>query len=150
MHMPERTPSSLGARLRALFVEPTSNVLIQTLRALFVGGAAFVADAGVLWLISLTGLHYLICAALSFAVGVTVNYILSVKFVFKERASVGKTAEIAVYLVVSLVGLGLTELLMWLFTERVGFHFMVSKAIAAICAFAWNFTIRKVTLYRKG
>ncbi|MDR2908923.1 MAG: GtrA family protein [Oscillospiraceae bacterium] len=130
-------------------MQPTRNVAVQAFRALFVGGIAFVADAGVLWLISLTGLHYLVCAGLSFVVGVTVNYILSTRFVFKEKPAVKKSAEVMVYMAVSLVGLALTEGLMWFFTEIADLHFMVSKGVAAILTYAWNFTSRKIILYSK-
>jgi len=136
--------------LRALLIEPSANVMIQAFRALFVGGIAFIADAAVLWTLSLTGLHYLICTVFGFLVGVGTNYILSVKFVFKEKAPLGKIGEVAVYILVGLIGLGLTVVFMWFFTEIVGLFFMVSRGVAALLVFAWNFTSRKVTLYRKG
>ena len=135
--------------VRALLIEPSSNVMIQAFRALFVGGIAFIADAGLLWALSLTGLHYLICATFGFLAGVAVNYMLSVKFVFKEKAPIGKAGEIAVYILVGIIGLGLTVFFMWFFTEIIGLFFMVSRGIAAVLVFAWNFISRKVTLYRK-
>lgn len=136
-------------KLKGLLIEPTSDVFIQALRAFFVGGIAFVADASTLWLLSLTGIHYLICAGLGFVIGVFVNYILSIHFVFREKAALGKTGEIAAYLLISLIGLGLTELMMWFFTEIAKLYFMFSKCIAALIAFTWNFTSRKILLYRK-
>ncbi len=140
----------MGLKLKVLMIEPTSNTAIQALRALFVGVIAFVADAGTLWLISLTGIHYLVCAALSFVLGVVVNYALSSRFIFFVRSPMGRSAEIAVFVVVSLVGLGLTELFLWFFTETAGLYFLVSKCIATLLVFAWNFTARKLILYRKG
>ena len=140
----------LGLKLRALLTEPTSNTAIQAFRALFVGVIAFVSDAGVLWLVSLTGLHYLVCAALGFILGVAVNYALSARFVFFVRPPMGKSAEVAVFIMVSLVGLGLTEVLLWFFTETSGLHFLASKCIATLLVFVWNFTARKLILYRKG
>ena len=122
---------------------------IQTFRALFLGLIVFIADAGILWLLYLTGIHYLVCAVLSFIAAVMLNYVLSIKFVFKEKASIGKPGEIAAYFVISLVGLGLTVGIMWFLTERMGFFFMVSKVIATLLAFTWNFTARKAFLYRK-
>jgi len=136
--------------IKGLLIEPSANVMVQAFRALMVGGLAFVADASVLWTLSLTGLHYLICAVFGFFVGVAVNYLLSVKFVFKEKAPIRKVGEITVYVLVGVIGLGLTVAFMWFFTEIVGLFFMVSRGIAAILVFTWNFTSRKVTLYRKG
>jgi len=134
--------------IKNLFLNPTANVAVQIFRSLFVSGIAFVADAGLLWFLSLTGLHYLICAVFGFLLGVIVNYVLSVKFVFSEKASVGKAGEMAVYVIVGVIGLGLTVLFMWFFTEIIGLFFMVSRGIAAILVFAWNFTSRKILLYR--
>ena len=138
----------MSLSLCKILLEPTSNTTIQALRAFCVGGIAFVADAGVLWVVSLAGIHYLICAVFGFFVGVVVNYVLSVKYVFKEKAPIGRSGEIAVYIVVGLVGLGFTVGIMWFFTEIVGLFFMVSRGIAAIIVFVWNFLSRKLTLYR--
>ena len=143
---PRRT--SHFASVKSLLLEPTGNVTVQVFRSLFVSGIAFVADAGLLWTLSLTGLHYLICAVFGFLLGVNVNYLLSVKFVFIEKAPVGKAGEMAVYVIVGVIGLVLTVLFMWFFTEVVGLFFMVSRGIAAILVFAWNFTSRKILLYR--
>ena len=136
--------------IKGLMIEPTSNIVIQAFRSLFVGAIAFVADAGLLWIISLTGLHYLICAVFGFLLGVYVNYWLSVKFVFTNKATLGKPGELVVYVIVGAVGLGLTMFFMWFFTEIAGLHFILSKCIATILVFVWNFTSRKVILYRNG
>jgi len=147
--MRELLKLAFSFNVKGLLIVPTTNTTIQVFRALFVGFIAFVADAGLLWAISLTGLHYLICAVFGFLLGVYVNYILSVKFVFAEKASIGKPGEMALYVVFGAVGLGLTVAFMWFFTEIIGMHFMLSRGVAAVIVFAWNFTIRKVTLYRK-
>jgi len=134
---------------KGLLIEPTYNVFIQAFRALFVSVLAFVADAGLLWILSFTGLHYLFCTILGFLVGVFVNYMLSIKFVFKEKALIGKTGEVAVYIIIGVIGLGLTVGFMWFFTDILGLFFMISRCITAVLVFSWNFIIRKVILYRK-
>ena len=148
--MKELITLALHFNFKGLLIEPSYNVAIQAFRALFVGAIVFAADAGLLWLIYLMGIHYLICTVLSFTAAVMLNYMLSVKFVFKEKAPVGKSKEIAVYFIVSLVGLGLTVCFMWFFTEIIGLFFMISKVIATLLAFTWNFSARKAMLYRKA
>lgn len=135
--------------VHGLMLQPTSNVVLQVFRALFVAGLAFLADYLVLGLLAWAGVHYLLAATFGFIVGVIVNFLLSIKFVFKEKAPVGRVAEFVVYVLVGIVGLGITLGLMWFFTEKVGFHFMISKLITVVVTFVWNFTARKVTLYRK-
>ena len=44
---------------------------------------------------------------------------------------------------------GLTEGLMWLFTEKLNWYYMISKAVAAIIVLFWNFFAKKLLLYRK-
>lgn len=134
---------------RALLYEPTGNSLLQFGRYLIVGGSAFVADALTLRLVEQCGVYYLIAAAAGFLVGVTVNYFLSTHLAFAGmQARVSRQAELAVFLLISLLGLGLTELLMYLFTDKLGLHYMLSKVVAAVIVFLWNFFAKKV-LYRK-
>lgn len=134
---------------RELLYKPTGNSLLQFLRYLIVGGSAFIADALTLRIVERLGLHYLIAAAFGFTLGVIVNYILSKTLAFSGmKAGMSAAAEFGVFIVISLIGLGLTELLMWAFTDGLGLHYMLSKAIAAVIVFLWNFFAKKL-LYKK-
>ena len=133
-------------KLKQIFTEDSDNTVIQFIRYIFVGGAAFVADALSLWLISLFS-HYLVAAAAAFIIGLIVNFTLSKLFVFTDNKH-NKVAEFITYGLIGLVGLGLTELLMYLFTEKAGLYFMLSKIITAGIVLVWNFAARKIILYR--
>ena len=133
-------------KLRMLFAAESNNTVIQFIRYIFVGGAAFVADAGSLWLVSLFA-HYLVAAAAAFIIGLIVNFALSKLFVFTDNTH-SKAAEFITYGLIGVVGLGLTELLMYLFTEKLGLYFMLSKIITAVIVLVWNFAARKIILYR--
>jgi putative flippase GtrA len=136
--------------LKGLILTPTLNKTMQFFRALFVGGMAFLADAAVLWVTERLGLHYLVAALFGFIVGVAVNYVLSKLLVFKgNKISMSRAAEISIYVVISAVGLGLTELFMLFFTETVGLYFMLSKIIAAFLVFIWNYYGRRLIIYRE-
>ena len=145
--MKELVSLALGFDLRGLLVTPTSNVVIQTFRGLFVAALAFIADFGVMWLATLAGIHYLVGHTIGFMIGVVVNYVLSVRFVFKEKAPICKTGEFSVYALVGLGGWGISTGMMWYLTEIVGLFYMVSKIFSTVVSFIWNFTVRKVTLY---
>ena len=135
--------------IQKLFVTPTRNTLVQLFRYAFVGGIAFLADAGSLFLLEKAGLHYLIAAALAFLVGLTVNFFLSKRFVFSEDARrVGRAGEFVAYGLIGLAGLGLTELIMYLMTGVFGVYFMLSKIVSAAIVLLWNFAARKLFLYR--
>ena len=66
-----------------IFCEPTENGLLQFFRYGFVGAWATVADWGVLFFLTEgAGVHYLISCVVAFLMGLTVNFLLSKKFVF--------------------------------------------------------------------
>lgn len=137
--------------LKRLFSEPTTQPFIQFFRYVFVGGCSFLVDAGVLWLCVHAGLHYLVGACFGFVAGLVCNFLLSRALVFRAQAArVGRLLEFAGYALIGLVGLGLTEALLYFFTEIVLLHYMLSKVIASAIVLFWNFFARKVLLYRRA
>lgn len=133
-----------------LFREKTTNIFIQFFRYIFVGGFAFVVDAAVLWICE-KFMHYMLAAAIAFAAGLAANYILSVLFVFSESKQVqNKAKEFIVYAIIGIIGLAITEAVMYLLTDVCNFYFMFSKIFAAAVVLVWNFAARKKILYSKG
>ena len=135
--------------LRALLLEPTDSTLVQLFRYTFVGGVAFLCDFGALYaLTEFAGLYYLISATLSFLLGLSVNYALSVFWVFNRHALRSRWVEFGIFAAVGLVGLGLNALIMWLLTDLVGMYYLLSKVGSTILVFLWNFAVRKASLFR--
>ena len=130
-------------------VEPLADrVLAQLIKSVLVSLVAFAIDFAIL--VALTeaaGLHYLISAALSFLVGTTVSWALSVAWVFPVRRFSSRAMEYFLFIVVGVVGLALNEALLWVFTEPLGIHYMASKVIPAALIFFWNFGARKLVLF---
>ena len=127
-------------------MHPTLRQLLKTVVA---SQAAFWLDFGILALLTeAAGLHYLASAAVAFLAGTTVSYVLSVVWVFDSRRVASKAAEYALFVLVGVVGLALNEGLLWVFTESLGLHYLVSKVIAATLIFGWNFGARKLLLFR--
>lgn len=136
--------------LKGLLVEPTEDSFLQFFRYIFVGGASFVADYVFLHIITEIGVHYILSGAISFTVGLCVNYVLSKLLVFsKKTTGTERAKEFSVFAIVAVFGLAITEGLMWLFTEKLGWYYMISKAVAAIIVLFWNFFMKKILLYRK-
>jgi putative flippase GtrA len=122
--------------------------IAQLLKSVLVSLVAFAIDFAIL--VALTeaaGLHYLLSAALSFLVGATVSWALSVIWVFPVRRFSSKAVEYLLFIAVGVVGLGLNEALLWVFTEPLGIFYMASKVIAAALIFFWNFGARKLVLF---
>jgi putative flippase GtrA len=119
-------------------------------RYLVVGGVAFVADFSALWaLVSLTGLHYLPSTALAFVLGVWVNYQLSIRWVFVYRAVNLSGVEFSIFLLVGIVGLGVSLGAMSLFAGWLGMHYLLAKALATLLTLLVNFGGRKLLLFTR-
>ena len=122
-------------------------LIVQLFRFGLVGGLCFVIDYGLLALLTeCFGINYLVSSAVSFAVSVTVNYLLSMRFVFESKEDVDRVKELIVFVALSVVGLGLNQLLMWLGTERIGVHYLLTKLVATAVVMVYNFITRKLLL----
>lgn len=138
------------ADIKGIFINPTENTLIQFFRYLFVGGASFVADYVLLHIITEFGVYYLVSGIISFIAGLCVNYALSKLLVFSKKTTGSEKAkEFMFFAVIAVFGLIITEVLMWFFTEKLSWYYMISKAVAAIIVLFWNFFMKKILLYRK-
>ena len=134
--------------LRGLLHDKTSNTFVQLFRYTIVGGLAFVVDFGSLFAFTeYLGIHYLVSAALAFILGLITNYLLSLMWVFNQRSLSSPLTEFLVFTAIGLIGLGMNELLIWSFTEVVGFHYLASKLFSTGIVYLWNFFARKFMLF---
>lgn len=128
----------------------TNSVKIQLFRYLWVGGLAFIVDYGCLFLFTdIFSIDYLVSAAIAFLLGLIVNYLLSTIWVFNDSRLNNKMAEFAVFTSIGLVGLFLNEVVIYLFCEIIGLHYMISKLCSTAIVFFWNFFARKIILFTK-
>ena len=133
-----------------LFRDPTDDIFLQLFRYIFVGGTAFVVDFFFLYFFSdICGIYYLISAVLSFIISVLVNYLMSTKWVFNQANIQNKVLEFNLFILISTIGLGFTEILLYFFTDIVGLYYLISKVIAAIIVLFWNFLARRIMFYGK-
>lgn len=136
--------------LKDLALGKNGNLWIQVFRYLVSGGVAFLVDAGLLALLTeCFGQHLLLLwTAIAFGAGLLTTYLFSIAWVFDNRSMRSRTAEVAIFVGIGIVGLGLTELLMWLLTDKAGIHYLVAKVITTVIVFVWNFSAKKLILFR--
>ncbi len=136
--------------LKDLALGKNGNLWIQVFRYLVSGGVAFLVDAGLLALLTeCFGQHLLLLwTAIAFGAGLLATYLFSIAWVFDNRSMRSRTAEVAIFVGIGIVGLGLTELLMWLLTGKAGIHYLVAKVITTVIVFVWNFSAKKLILFR--
>lgn len=132
-----------------LFQEGTDNLWIQFFRYIFVGGTAFIIDFSIYSILVIIGIHYLISAIIAFIISVLANYILSTKWVFNQASNMNKKLEFNLFIIISTIGLGFTEILLYVFTDILMINPIISKIIASIIVLFWNFSARRVMFYWK-
>lgn len=129
-----------------LFARRSNNPLIQLFRYFLVGGVCFLADFGLMVaLTEIFGLNYLLSASLSFCVGLTLNYLLSISWVFDRHAASHAEAmrDFAGFALIGVIGLGLNAAIMWAATDVASLHYTLSKIVSTGVVFGWNFIARR-------
>lgn len=136
---------------KKIFINSTNNTFLQLFRYAFVGGVAFIVDFGLLYaLTEYVHFHYLLSASFAFIVGLVINYSLSKIWVFSSNTIKKRWIEFAVFSLIGIVGLGLTNLFLWVFTDYCSIHYMFSKVLTTIIVFFWNFFVRKIILFNSN
>jgi putative flippase GtrA len=135
--------------LSKLFLGATDHSLVQFIRSGFVGVMSLTVDFTILYVLtSQVGLYYLHSATLAFLGGISNCYLLSVLWVFPRRTLQNRSLEFTIFAVLGLIGLGLNHVLMYGITES-GVHYLISKAVATVPVFGWNFASRKYLLFQE-
>ena len=123
-----------------------SNKLFQQIFKFgIVGGIAFVIDYVIMVIAKeLIGLNVLISAALGFVVSVIFNYIASIKWVFDVNKEKDEKRNFILFIIFSIIGLILTEIIMWFGTDVVNISYLIVKIIATAIVMVFNFITRKI------
>ena len=137
-------------------------------RFCIVGGLATVADmltmALVQWIIepSLyasiadiftakgTGTAYVVGTGLGFLVGLSVNYFLSVLFVFDEKGNSRTAQGVLIFAALSAVGFFIHVGGMWLFNDILKVNAWAVKVVLTLVVLVWNYLSRKFIIFRNG
>lgn len=119
----------------------------QFLKFGVVGVLAFLIDYGVLMLLNVGfGMNSVVAAGISFTVSVIFNYLASMRFVFTHREDLSKTKEFVIFIILSVIGLVINEIVMWIGLQTVGgspFAVTATKVVATVVVMFWNFFSRK-------
>ena len=121
-----------------------NKLLNQILKFGFVGGTAFVIDYVLLYFCTeFLHIHYLISSIISFTVSVIFNYILSIKWIFdvKKKQDV---KDFVIFIILSVIGLGINSLIMYVMVEKFGVYYMFSKIVSTAVVMVYNFITRKI------
>lgn len=129
-----------------------------------VGIIAFFIDFGVFKLLSgVFGVHYLVANFFGFTISLIFNYIASMTFVFERKENADKRAEFVIFTVLSVIGLLLNELIIFLCIEGIYLKIPAltahmnrqwaetfGKIVATGIVMVYNFITRKIFLEKKA
>lgn len=116
----------------------------QILKFGVVGGLAFLIDYGLLYFLTeYLHIYYLISSVISFTVSLIFNYILSIKWVF-DVTKKQTYKEVIIFVVLSVMGLGINQLVMYIGSDLLHIHYMFTKLVATAIVMVWNFITRKI------
>ena len=133
--------------------------LMEGLRFIVTGGVcALVQFAALVLLRDVCGINTLIAEPIAFLISVIPNYLLCAKWVFSGTKDQGNAARLG-FLVTSVMGLLLNELLMFIFRNAFGEDqvvftllgftatmYMVNKTLSTAIVMVWNYFTKRAIL----
>ena len=112
-----------------------------------VGGLAFIIDYLMLIIChEVFHIPVLTSTTIAFVISVIFNYILSVNWVFDVDQTRSKKRNFVLFITFSVIGLGITDLIMWIGTYLLGILYLIVKIFATAIVMVFNFITRKLFL----
>lgn len=119
----------------------------QIIKFGIVGGLAFLIDYGIMVLCKeIFKFDVLVAAGFGFTVSVIFNYIASVKWVFNVNENNSKSKQFITFIIFSIIGLIITEIIMYIGTDIMKISYLIVKVGATLIVMVFNFITRKLFL----
>ena len=96
----------------------------------------------------LLGFNYLLVGAVGFIIATTINYFLSIRFVFESGVRFGFHKEITLVFLISFTALGVNQAVLYVGIGILGWEMLLTKICATGSVFFWNFGARSQFIFR--
>ena len=121
-----------------------NNLIKQILKFGIVGGIAFIIDYALLYVCTeYLNIYVLYSSIISFSISVIFNYIMSIKWVFDVNHK-QTYKDFTIFIIFSIIGLGINQLIMYLGIERLHIYYMLVKIASTGIVMVYNFITRKI------
>lgn len=125
-------------------------LIAQVMKFVIVGGLSFVLDFIIYYVLkNYFSVYYLIAGFFSFTLSLIFNYLMSMKFVFKSKDDLKKTHEFIIFVTLSVMGLGLNLLCLFILVDIYKMNDLIAKILVAGIVMFFNFVTRKIFLEQK-
>ena len=124
--------------------EKNHHLLVQIFNFGIVGFTATIIDFVFLYIFKeYFDLSVILANTISFILSVIYNYWASLTFVFDVNKEKDKRKNFIIFIIFSVIGLIINDIIIWIITEFTNIHYLISKIIATIIVMIFNFITRK-------
>jgi putative flippase GtrA len=140
---------------RRLLKNQTTSARVQFFRYSITAGVSSLIDLLILWYMTdFLQIYFIISAIVAYIIGTLINYLFSSIWVFNKNTQDSvinefAVADFGVFILIGGVGLVFLSSLMWVFTAIWRFHYLISKLLASIITYFWNFFGRRRFIYAR-
>jgi putative flippase GtrA len=122
---------------------------MKMVKYFFVGGLSSIVDLCIFTCFAVFfDFNYMLVSTFSFAIATSVNYLLSINYVFESGVRFAKKNEIFAVFLVSGTGLLINQAILYYAFEILLIGKIFSKVLASGSIFFWNYFIRKLFIFR--
>jgi putative flippase GtrA len=123
--------------------------LTKVLKFGIVGFIGMCLDFLITWLLKeKLRINKYIANSLGFTCAVINNFYLNLKWTFQVSGGQGTNVYLVKFILISIIGLGLNNSFVYLFSDRLKINFYLSKVLAVVCVFIWNFSANNYFNFR--
>lgn len=125
-------------------------LIAQVMKFVIVGGLSFVLDFIIYYVLkNFFSVYYIVAGFFSFTLSLIFNYLMSMKFVFKSKDDLKKTHEFMIFVTLSVIGLGINLLCLYLLVDLFHINDLIAKILVAGIVMVFNFITRKIFIEQK-
>jgi putative flippase GtrA len=123
-------------------------LILKFIKFCVVGLSGMAIDFGTTWLLKEKAkINKYIANSTGFILAATSNYIWNRVWTFQSHSSqIAK--EYSLFIFISVIGLGINNLVVYLFADKMKFNFYFSKLIAIVVVTLWNFLMNYLITFR--
>ena len=123
---------------------------VQIIRFIINGLVSAAGDVSILvFLTGYCGVHYLISAAIGVIFGITINYFISIVWVFVSGKFSNQTLEYLLFFLFSFLGLAINQVVMFICVSMFFIHYLLAKFFALVIVSTFNFFTKKYVVFAK-